>query len=391
MALGFSVCVEERKGRLPAVCWLPKLHEAPCGARFVADSGSCTAAGISGLLASCLAAVGGRVVGCCGRVCEGSGGSLFWSVGGSAGVLGGLKSGGFRAASLSTCDFSTLYTTLLRGLIKERLVGLIEWTFGGEGSPCVACNEGRAFFASGGSKRCGLWSCQGVCGALVCLLDNIYIRFGTGLCRQIVDIPMGADCAPLVADLFLFCYAREFMTSLSGVGRAEVVEAFRSASGCFGGLLGVDNPCFEGVVNRICPPELQLSRANTSDTEAPFLGLRLSVSNGFVSSGIYDKRDDFDFDIVNFPFFDGDVPRSTSCGVYISQLVRFAGVSGRVVGFSACDEGLAAKLLQQGCRYHKLRKTFSKFYRRHYELVSGFGVGLKILFASRPIGTGILW
>ena len=61
------------------------------------------------------------------------------------------------------------------------------------------------------------------------------------------------------------------------------------------------------MVNRIYPPELQLNKTNTSDTEAPFLDLHLSISNGFVSSKIYDKRDDFDFDIVNFPFLDGDV------------------------------------------------------------------------------------
>ena len=73
------------------------------------------------------------------------------------------------------------------------------------------------------------------------------------------------------------------------------------------------------MVNRIYLPELQLNKA---DTEAPFLDLHLSISNGFVSSKIYDKHDDFDFDIVNFPFLDGDVPRSTSYGVYISQLIR---------------------------------------------------------------------
>ena len=56
-------------------------------------------------------------------------------------------------------------------------------------------------------------------------------------------------------------------------------------------LLNIDNPYFEGIVNRIYPPELQLNKANTSDTEAPFLDLHLSISNGFVSSKIYDKRD----------------------------------------------------------------------------------------------------
>ena len=76
---------------------------------------------------------------------------------------------------------------------------------------------------------------------------------------------------------------------------------------------------------------------------------------------------------------DGDVPRSTTYGVYISQLIRFARVSSHVVDFNARNKSLTAKLLQQGYRYHKLRKTFSKFYRQHYELVSKFSVGLKTL------------
>ena len=103
------------------------------------------------------------------------------------------------------------------------------------------------------------------------------------------------------------------------------------------------------------------------------------IANGFISSKIYDKRDDFDFDIVNFPFLDGDVSRRASCGVYISQLTRFARVCNHVADFNARKKCLTAKLLQQGYRYHKLRKTFSKFYRRHYELISKFNVGLKTL------------
>ena len=109
------------------------------------------------------------------------------------------------------------------------------------------------------------------------------------------------------------------------------------------------------------------------------MDLHLSISNGFVSSKIYDKRDDFDFDIVNFPFLDGDVPRRPSYGVYISQLIRFARVCSHVDDFNTHNKGLTAKLLKQGYQYHKLRKAFSKFYRRHNELFSKFNVGLKSL------------
>ena len=76
---------------------------------------------------------------------------------------------------------------------------------------------------------------------------------------------------------------------------------------------------------------------------------------------------------------DGDVPRRASYGVYISQFIRFARVCNHVTDFNARNKCLTAKLLQQGYRYHKLRKTFSKFYRRHYELISKYKVGLKTL------------
>ena len=114
--------------------------------------------------------------------------------------------------------------------MKEKLINLIEWTFKREGSPYIACNERQAFFTSEDTKRYKLWSCQNVCEALIYLLDNIYIRFGTKLYRQIVGIPMGTNCAPLVADLFLFCYERDFMTSLSDVKQAEIIDAFKSTS-----------------------------------------------------------------------------------------------------------------------------------------------------------------
>ena len=123
------------------------------------------------------------------------------------------------------------------------------------------------------------------------------------------------------------------MKDFSSDSQADVIKAFNSKSRYLDDLLNIDNPYFEGMVNQIYPPELQLNKANTSDTEAPFLYLHLSDSNGFVSSKIYDKRDDFDIDIVNFPLLDADVPRRPSYGVYISQLIRFARVCSHVDDF----------------------------------------------------------
>ena len=102
------------------------------------------------------------------------------------------------------------------------------------------------------------------------------------------------------------------------------------------------------MVGQIYPTELQLNKANSSDAEASFLDLILSTTNGILSSKIYDKRDDFNFEIVNFPFLDGDFPRSPSYGVYVSQLIRFARVCSYVDDFNNRNLFLTAKLLKHG-------------------------------------------
>ena len=114
-----------------------------------------------------------------------------------------------------------------------------------------------------------------MCDALHYLLDNKFIqnlRFGSKLYRQIVGIPISTHCAPLVADLFLFCYERDFI--LSDINQTDIIETFTSTSRYLDDLLNIDNPYFEQIVGQIYPTELQLNKANSSDTEAVF-GLEL--------------------------------------------------------------------------------------------------------------------
>ena len=138
---------------------------------------------------------------------------LFWSIKNSTEILNKLKTKGFHASTISTYDLSTLYTTSPHNLIRNQLVDLIENTFRQEEVLYLACNEEQAFFASDEHRKYCLWTCQK--DALIYHLDNIYIRFGSKLYTQNVGIPMGTNCVPLVADLFLFCYERDFMKSLT--------------------------------------------------------------------------------------------------------------------------------------------------------------------------------
>ena len=173
---------------------------------------------------------------------------------------------------------------------------LIERTFQRECSPYLACNKRNAFLLQKTLKQHHAWSCQNVCDGLTFLLDNIFIRFGTKLNRQVVGYPMGTNCAPLVADLFMFCYERDLMMSLSDDTQADDIDAFNTTARYFDDILNINGVYFENMVSQIYPSELQLNKASSSDTKAAFLDLQLSISNNIDSTKISDKRDDFDFE-----------------------------------------------------------------------------------------------
>ena len=113
---------------------------------------------------------------------------------------------------------------------------------------------------------------------------------------------MGTYCALLVADLFLFSYERDFMMSYSDDKQIEVIDAFNTTSRYLDDIRNINNVYFDNMEGQIYPSELKLNKANTFDKEAAFLDLHSSTSNDIVCAKIYDKYDDFDFEIVNFPF-----------------------------------------------------------------------------------------
>ena len=116
-----------------------------------------------------------------------------------------------------------------------------------------------------------------------------------------------------------------------------------------------------------------MNKANASDKETSFLDLYIKVIGKNIHTSNYDKRDDFGFPIVNFPWLSGDVPRLSSYGIYISQLVRLARCYTSVFDFHSKNLQITSKVLTQDYIYHKLRKTFGKLFRSHSELLSKFG------------------
>lgn len=238
-------------------------------------------------------------------------------------MINKIASNNFKASSFSTYDFSTLYTTLPHNLIKDKLISLIEQTFAREKCSYLAIDHRQAFFTNEILDKYKNWTCLDMCSALIFLIDNLFVQFNNKLFKQTVGIPMGSNCAPLIADLFLYCYERDFMLRLGKENNLNLIQCFNKTSRYIDDILNMNNPFFNNHIQDIYPKELILTKSSSSDTDVVFLDLHLTIKDNCVKTSLYDKRDDFNFDIVNFPFLDGNIPKGPSYGIYISQLVRY--------------------------------------------------------------------
>ena len=148
-------------------------------------------------------------------------------------------------------------------------------------------------------------------------MENIYVQFDGMVYQQIVGIPMGTNCVPLIADLFLYCYNRDFMSNLQKSKRFELIDKSNDTSRYLDDIFTIDNSTFAEHIPDIYPRELQLNKANTSDKEISSLDLNIKVIGSNIHTSVYDTRDDFGFPIVNFPSLSGDVPRLPSYNINI--------------------------------------------------------------------------
>ena len=171
----------------------------------------------------------------------------------------------------------------------------------------------------------GMYTTDNICKMIEFLIDNIFVQFAGRLFRQMIGIPMGTNCAPLLTDLFLYSYENEFLDNMIRSGHRRLARSFNLRYRYIDDLIVFNNKKFVDHLKEIYPSQLTVEKANKSDHLADYLDLTFIIdSGGKLSTRLYDKRDDFDFHIVNFPFLSSNIPSGPSYGVHISQLIRYA-------------------------------------------------------------------
>ena len=180
--------------------------------------------------------------------------------------------------------------------------------------------------------------------------------------QQKVGSPMGTNCAPLLADIFLYSYEADFIQSLLSTGKKKLASQFNFTYRYIDDVLSINNPDFDNYLGQMYPAELEIKDTTESNTSASYLDLLLSIeSDGQLRTSLYDKRDDFNFNITNFPFLSSDIPSSPAYGVFISQFMRYTRACSSNECFILRAARLSSKLLGQGYVMERLKSSSGSF------------------------------
>ena len=238
----------------------------------------------------------------------------------------------------------------------------------------IICNSRKAYFSRSLKPKGQFYTAEQICQMIDFLVDNIFIKFGGQIFRQVIGIPMGTNCAPLLADLFLYSYENEFLESLIKSRNFRLAKKFNFCFRYIDDLICFNHKTFDRYLKHIYPVELTAKRENEgTDHYASYLDLSFHVTkDDELFTKLYDKRDNFDFHIVNFQFLSGNIPAAPAYGVYISQLIRYARCCTFYEDFSLRHSILASRLVLQGYSPIRLMATFKKFYARYETLISKY-------------------
>ena len=209
------------------------------------------------------------------------------------------------------------------------------------------------------------------------LIDNIFVECGGVIFQQVIGIPMGTNFAPLLPDLFLYSCEAEFIQTLIKSGKRHLSKSFCFTYRYIDDVLSINNSKFGDYINIIYTVELEIKDTTDADHHASYLDLLLKYDNfNRLQVKLYDKRDDFNFDNVNFPFLSSNIPQSPAYGVFVSQLIRYARASSLYEDLIMRSQLLTSKLLKQGSTRNRLIATFKKLYGRHSVPVDRFKVSV---------------
>jgi hypothetical protein len=359
----FGISTKDEELDLPSLYWIPKLHKCPSKPRYIAGSAKCSTKHLSKLLTCILLAVKIGLQSYCDTIYSRGGVNQMWILKNSKDLLEYIQSRSLSSCnSIKTFDFYTLYTTIFHSKLKDKLRELVQLCFirknGQRRYKYLVLGRDISYFVKHHSDSTKKFSETDIFNMFVFLIDNKFAMFGGRVLQQTVGIPMGTNCAPLLTDLFFYSYEADFIRGLLKKNEKKLAQSFNFTFHYIDDVLSLNNSRFGDFVDRIYPIELEIKDTTDTDRSASYFDLHLEIdSEGRFRTKFYDKKDDFNFPIVNFSFICSNIPAVPAYGVYISQMIRYSRACGSYQDFRDRGLLLTRKLLNQGFLLVKLKSS----------------------------------
>ena len=284
---------------------------------------------------------------------------------------------------ISTWDFSTLYTKIPLDKLKDKVAIFVRKIYAivlqTKKANFITCTEKSktAYFSKSRSKVSVSYTVDELIDEINCIIDNSYIVHRGKVYRQKIGIPMGTNCAPYLANMFLHIYEYDYLVKLVQDGNIDVAKllsnTFRYQDDC---IALNDDGAFCQHFRNMYPIEMTLENTNISKAVCTFLDLRISIFRGKFRYSSYDKRNEFNFEICNFPDLNGNIPYRGAYGVFLSQLVRFSDINSTMDTFYKDVKSMAGKFTTQGFVLQKLLDTCLKFSDKYLYKWSKYGLDI---------------
>lgn len=355
------------------------MHKKIPKERYIAASNKCTTKTLSTIITQCLKLVTKQHRRLCYTIEKRTGVNRMWVIDNSADVLEKIDyyNDNTNARNVWTYDFSTLYTNIPHTDLKKKMKWVVEKAFDSEKRQKIYVDKYNSTASWSERKNAYIVSKNTLIKYINFLVDNIFIKVGDHIFRQNIGIPMGTDCAPFLANLYL--YALEF-DYLEKTTKKDIFLArkFTNSFRYIDDLLSFNNfKLIDKCKHKIYPKELVLNCENGSQDLCTFLDIHMHVVDGIIHTKLYDKRDDFKFTINNYPNLSGNIHAKRTHDIIISQLLRYSRVCKYAEDFISTSKTLLQKLLTQFFNRKTLIEKFSMFYTKYYHLLEKYNCSKK--------------
>ena len=369
-----NIQIPDKWTQLPKLYHIPKMHKTPPKQRYIAASNKCTTKPLSNMITKCLKLILLQHRKYCTTMHNRTGVNAMWITDNSKNVLNTIDklNDTNKAKDVYTYDFSTLYTMIPHDDLKEQMKWIMDIAFFNKSKKYIYVSSYNATWYK--RKNTIRITKEQLIEYIDYLIDNIYFTVGDNVFRQKIGIPMGTDCAPYLANLYLYALECKYLKKLM---KDDIHTARRlSLSYRFIDdlLMFNTNGIMDEHKTNIYPKELILNKENKTDNHCTFLDLDITIKTNTIHTCIYDKRDDFNFTINNFPNLSGNIHAARSHGIVISQLIRFCKACIHVDDFIDRSKSMITKLLNQHFIKHLLKKKVSNFYDKYDHLLQKYNI-----------------